>query len=241
MLLICSIAKFKQMAQKRPSTWKHWMEVFLRGMLLISQIALFIILLYRIVPVPATPFMLIRGLPYHKEWVPFERISPSMVKAAITAEDPNFVSHYGFDFEAIKESIEKSIDKGKKPKGRSTITQQTAKNLFFTPRRSWIRKGLEVPVTLCLEIFWTKKRIIEVYLNIIEMGDKIYGIEAASRYYFKKPGLKLSAAESALIVVCFPNPIKRNPLKPSNFLKRKQATILRWMNGYEPAPKWWWE
>ncbi|HCS19435.1 MAG TPA: monofunctional biosynthetic peptidoglycan transglycosylase [Bacteroidetes bacterium] len=229
------------MANKRPSIWKHWAEVFLRLCLLLFQISLFLIILYRIVPVPVTPLMLLRGLPYEKDWVAFEKMSPTIVKAAITAEDPKFSKHHGFDFEAIWESINKSIAKGRKAKGRSTISQQTAKNLFFSPTRSWIRKGLEVPLTLSLEIFWTKRRIIEVYLNIIEMGDKVYGIEAASKKYFKKPSAKLSKAEAAAIVVCFPNPRKRNPLKLNSRLKRKQATIQRWMNGYEAAPDWWWE
>lgn len=229
------------MATKRPSIWKHWAEVFLRVCLLVFQISLFLIILYRIVPVPVTPLMLLRGLPYEKDWVAFEKMSPNIVKAAITAEDPKFSKHHGFDFEAIQESIKKSIEKDRAPKGRSTISQQTAKNLFFSPTRSWIRKGLEVPLTLSLEIFWTKRRIIEVYLNIIEMGDKVYGIEAASKKYYKKSASKLSKAEAAAIVVCFPNPRKRNPLKLDSRLSRKQATIQRWMGGYEAAPDWWWD
>lgn len=228
------------MAGKRPSRWKQWMEVFLRSLLLLFQIALFFIILYRIVPVPITPLMVMRGFPFEKEWVPFDKINKNMVVAAITAEDPKFNSHYGFDFEAIQESIEKSIDKGKKPKGRSTISQQTAKNLFFGTARSWIRKGLEVPVTLCLETFWTKKRIIEVYLNIIEMGNDVYGIEAASQHFFKMPAAKLSKAEAVSIAVCFPNPRQRNPAKLEPKLIRKRATVMRWMIGFEPAPAWWW-
>ncbi|MHB1276812.1 MAG: monofunctional biosynthetic peptidoglycan transglycosylase [Bacteroidia bacterium] len=229
------------MANKRPSIWKHWTEVFLRICLLLFQISLFLIMLYRIVPVPITPLMVLRGLPFEKDWVAFDKMSPNIVKAAITAEDPKFSLHHGFDFEAIRESVKKSIDKDRKPKGRSTISQQTAKNLFFSPTRSWIRKGLEVPLTLSLEIFWTKRRIIEVYLNIIEMGEKVYGIEAASKKYYKKTAAKLSMSEAAAIVVCFPNPRKRNPLKLDSRLKRKQATIQRWMGGYEAAPEWWWE
>lgn len=229
------------MAIKRPSTWKVWVEVFFRIGLLGFQVALFFIILYRIVPVPITPLMVLRGLPYEKTWVPFEEINPLVVKAAITAEDPKFNSHYGFDFEAILESIQKSIDKGKKAKGRSTISQQTTKNLFFGTRRSWIRKGLEVPLTVCVETFWNKRRIIEVYLNIIEMGSKVYGIEAAGKKYFKKSASKLNKAEAVAIVICFPNPIKRIPNKLTGSLRKKQATIQRWMIGFEPAPKWWWE
>ncbi len=229
------------MAVKRPSTWKEWVEVFLRLVLLGFQGALFCIILYRVVPVPMTPLMVMRGFPFEKTWVPFEEINPVVVKAAITAEDPKFVDHYGFDLAAIKESIEKSIDKGKKPKGRSTISQQSTKNLFFGTRRSWVRKGLEVPLTICVETFWTKRRIIEVYLNIIEMGDKVYGIEAASQKYFKKKASKLSKAEAVAIVICFPSPLKRIPNKLTATLRKKQGTIQRWMSGFEPAPKWWWE
>lgn len=229
------------MAIKRPSSWKEWVEVFLRLILLGFQGALFCIILYRVVPVPITPLMVMRGMPFEKTWVPFEEINPVVVKAAITAEDPKFVAHYGFDFAAIKESIEKSIDKGKKPKGRSTISQQTTKNLFFGTRRSWLRKGLEVPLTICVETFWNKRRIIEVYLNIIEMGDRVYGIEAASHKYFKKKASKLNKAEAVAIVICFPSPLKRIPNKLSGTLRKKQHTIQRWMIGFEPAPKWWWE
>lgn len=220
---------------------KQGAEFILRLLLLGVQVTLFFIVLYRILPVPITPLVVMRGFPMERDWVSFDRISPKMVKAAITAEDPKFVDHYGFDLEAIQESIKKSMDKGKKPKGRSTISQQTAKNLFFGPARNWVRKGLEVPITMTLEVLWTKKRIIEVYLNIIEMGDRIYGIEAAAQHYYKKPAAKLTATEAAQIVVCLPNPRVRNPRKLNGRLQRKQQTILRWMNGFEPAPEWWWK
>jgi monofunctional biosynthetic peptidoglycan transglycosylase len=223
------------MRGKSTVNWKKGVIALLRFSLLLGQIALFFIILYRIVPVPITPLMVQRGFPFQKDWVSFSSISPNMVKAAMVAEDPKFKDHWGFDFEAIQESIEKSIDKGKKPLGRSTISQQTAKNLFFTPKRSWIRKGLEVPITLSLEIFWTKRRIIEVYLNIIEMGDKVYGIEAAAKRYYKKSAANLNKSEAAMIAVCFPNPLIRNPLKPTSSLRRKQQTIMRWMNGFEPG------
>jgi len=228
------------MASKMKDKLKQAGVFLLRLLLLCAQVTLFFIVLYRILPVPITPLVVMRGFPMERDWVSFDKISPKMVKAAITAEDPKFAGHYGFDFEAITESIEKSIEKDKKPKGRSTISQQTAKNLFFGPARSWVRKGLEVPITVCLELMWTKKRIIEVYLNIIEMGDRVYGIEAAAHHYYKKPAAKLTAAESASIVVCLPLPRKRNPLKLDRKLQRKQQTILRWMNGFEPAPDWWW-
>ncbi|MBI1222953.1 MAG: monofunctional biosynthetic peptidoglycan transglycosylase [Bacteroidetes bacterium] len=228
------------MRGKRPTAWKHWTEVFLRVLLLLFQSALFFVILYRVAPVPITPLMLMRGLPIEKDWVPFDQINKNMVIAVITAEDPKFNRHLGFDFEAIQESIEKSISKGRKPKGRSTISQQTTKNIFFGTQRSWIRKGLEVPMTVCVETFWTKKRIMEVYLNIIEMGDHIYGIEAASQHYFKKPAVKLNKSEAVSIAVCLPNPRQRNPTKLDTKLLKMKATIMRWMIGFEPVPDWWW-
>lgn len=212
---------------------KKAFQILLRLFLLFFQTLLLFIILYRIVPVPITPLVVKRGFPYEKDWIRYEAISANIKKAVIVAEDPKFPVHFGFDFEAIRESVEKARKKGTKPLGRSTITQQTAKNLFFTPDRSWIRKAIETPVALGLELFWTKKRILEVYLNIIEMGPRIYGIEAAAQHYYKKPAGKLTQSESAMIAVCLPNPILRNPLKPDKRLRKKHATIQRWMRGYE--------
>ena len=221
------------MPGKRVEKVKNAFRISLRVVLLFFQVLLFFILLYRIIPVPITPLAIKRGFPYEKKWVSYKLISDNIKKSVIVAEDPKFPVHYGFDFEAIQESIEKARKKGTKPLGRSTITQQTAKNLFFTPDRSWVRKILETPVAVGLELFWTKKRILEVYLNIIEMGPRIYGIEAAAQHYYKIPATNLNKSESAMIAVCLPNPIVRNPLKPDKRLRNKQATIQRWMYGYE--------
>lgn len=161
-----------------------------------------------------------------KDWVKFEKISASMVLAAISAEDNQFMEHWGFDFKSIKSAM-KSNKKGRRIKGASTITQQTAKNLCLWPKRSWIRKGFEVYFTLAIEVLWSKKRIIEVYLNIAEFGKGIYGVEIASQKYFKKPAISLNKYQSSMLSTVLPNPTKRNPVKPSSYMYRYQQRILR--------------
>ncbi len=209
------------------------------------QVSLFLIIMYRVVPVPITPLPIVRlfeqafgddPMRLRKDWESIESMGKNICLASVTAEDPKFFQHYGFDFEQIFESIKKSFDKGKKPRGASTISQQTAKNLFFTPTRSWLRKGLEVYVTVCLELFWTKKRILEVYLNIIEMGNGIYGAEAAALFYFNKPASNLSQSEAAAIAACYPNPRRWKANKPSRYIKKKQALITRFMYKIGPLP-----
>ena len=167
---------------------KIW-KVFKRIVIWFFILSVFSVILFRFVPVPLTPLMLIRcveqkfdGRPMQmqKDWVPLEQISPAMPLAAIAAEDQNFEDHFGFDLKAIQKAEKyNEKHKGKRLKGASTISQQTSKNVFLWPSRSYIRKGFEVYFTFLIEVFWSKKRIMEVYLNVIEMGDGIYGIEAA--------------------------------------------------------------
>jgi len=191
---------------------------------------------YRFVPPPITPLMVIRlfeqeQLRLKKDWEPLEDISPNLINAVIASEDNNFLHHYGIDFEAIKKAKKyNEKHKGKKMRGASTITQQTAKNVFLWPKRSWLRKGLEVYFTALIEAFWGKKRIIEVYLNVIEMGDGIYGAEAASQYYFNKRASDLSKRQACLIAAALPNPRKRNPGEPSSYLSNRANKIKRLMN-----------
>ncbi len=222
------------------------LKVFLIEVTLLAfQISIFLIIVYRIVPVPITPLPIIRfveqvfgndPVQLQKDWESIENLGPNICLASLTSEDPKFFQHYGFDFEQIYESIRKSFTKGKRPRGASTITQQTAKNLFFTPTRSWLRKGLEVYVTVCLEVLWTKKRILEVYLNIIEMGNGIYGAEAASNFYFNKASSKLNSSEAAAIAACYPNPRRWKANKPSRYIRRKQALIIRFMHKIDKLP-----
>jgi monofunctional glycosyltransferase len=209
------------------------------------QVSLFFIIIYRMLPVPITPLPIVRvfeqafgddPVKLNKDWESIESLGKNICLASLTSEDPKFFQHYGFDFEQIIESLKKSFDKGKKPRGASTISQQTAKNLFFTPSRSWIRKGLEVYVTVALELFWTKKRILEVYLNIIEMGNGIYGAEAAALFYFNKSSSNLSTREAAAIAACYPNPRRWKANKPSKYIRRKQELIVRYMYKIGPLP-----
>jgi monofunctional biosynthetic peptidoglycan transglycosylase len=222
------------------------LKIFLVKIILLAfQISLFFIIMYRVVPVAITPLPIKRlfeqafgedPIRLKKDWESIDQLGKNICLASVTSEDPKFFKHYGFDFEQILASIKKSFDKGKKPRGASTISQQTAKNLFFTPNRSWIRKGLEVYVTVAIELLWTKKRILEVYLNIIEMGKGIYGAEAAALFYFNKPASKLTAQEAAAIAACYPNPRRWTANKPSRYIRKKQQIIARYMYRIGPLP-----
>jgi len=218
-------------------------KLVLWAILLFFGSSVFFAILYRFVPPPFTPLMLIRlaeqavdGKPLRlkKDWVSLEKISPKLIQAVVAAEDNAFLDHYGFDLEAIKKAQEYN-KKHKRKKGGSTISQQTAKNVFLWPRRSWFRKGLEVYFTGLIELFWGKKRIMEVYLNVIEMGNGIYGAEMASYANFKKPAARLTASEAALLAGILPNPRKFSASRPSSYTKRRQQRILLIMNQLEPV------
>jgi len=167
-----------------------------------------------------------------RDWVRLKNISPAMVQAVVASEDNNFLEHYGIDFEAVKKARELN-KKRKRLIGASTISQQTAKNVFLWPDRTWLRKGLEVYFTGLIEIFWGKRRIMEVYLNVIEMGDGIYGVEIASQRYFHKQASSLTRPEAALIAAVLPNPRRWSPAAPTAYIQRKQQRILRVMNQIE--------
>jgi len=182
-----------------------------------------------------TPLMLNRQIEYKKEgkeihfrhqWVPIEEISPYLIQAVVATEDNHFTKHYGIDFGAIRKARDFNKKSTRRKRGASTISQQTAKNIFLWPARTYLRKGFEVYFTLMIETFWSKKRIMEVYLNMIEMGPGIYGAEATSQYYFHKPAAKLTRGEAALIAVCLPNPRKRNPARPTSYMLQRQQKVL---------------
>ena len=160
----------------------------------------------------------IKGNKVDRRWVPFDKISPALVQAVIVSEDGRYCTHKGVDWGAINTIINDAID-GEKPRGASTITMQTVKNLFLWNSRSYIRKGLEVPLALYVNVIWSKRRQLEIYLNIAEWGPGIYGIDAASRHYFGRKAARLSRAQVALLAVTLPNPILRNPNKPSRRMK----------------------
>ncbi|MFY8171528.1 MAG: monofunctional biosynthetic peptidoglycan transglycosylase [Sphingobacteriaceae bacterium] len=201
----------------------------------IGSVALTII--YRFVPPPFTYLMIQRlveqkmdgeGLKLRKDWVSIGEMSPYLVRAVIASEDQHFNEHWGFDIEALQKAYQHN-QKSKKVKGGSTISQQVAKNVFLWPGRSYFRKGLEAYFTILIEITWSKKRIMEIYLNEIEMGDGIYGAEAAAKKYFRKSAKDLSKRESALIAAVLPNPIRWTPVHPNAYIQRRQYRILRAM------------
>jgi monofunctional biosynthetic peptidoglycan transglycosylase len=162
------------------------------------------------------------------EWFSYDDISKQMALAVIAAEDQNFPTHFGFDFEQIEKAIEQS-NRGRRLRGASTITQQVAKNLFLWEGRSFIRKGFEAYFTVLLELLWSKERILEVYLNIVEMGDMIFGVGAASQIYFKKTPDKLTSGQAALLATVIPNPIRFSVKHPSGYILQRQDWILEQM------------
>lgn len=196
-----------------------------------------VVVFYKWVPVPITPLMVIRYFEkdspklLNHDWEPIENISKNLQLAVICSEDQSFLKHTGFDLNAIEKAYENN-KKGKRVKGGSTISQQTAKNVFLWPQRSWLRKGLEVYFTFLIETIWDKERIMEVYLNSIEMGNGIYGAESAAQYWFKKPASKLSKLEASAIAAILPNPRKYRANPVTNYIASRKSWIMTQMNFY---------
>ncbi len=211
--------------------------IFIWVPLSLVALSLFWILVLKFVPVYYTPLMFIRSIEYRndpdfnttKNWTRIEDISDNMALAVISSEDNKFLTHSGFDWDEVQKSIDAN-KRGKRLRGASTISQQTAKNVFLYPGRSWFRKGLEVYFTSGIELVWGKKRIMEVYLNVAEMGKGIYGAGAASEVFFNKPALKLTRYESALIASALPNPLKRRVNRPSQYMLGRAGHIVGLMN-----------
>ncbi len=185
------------------------------------------VLVHAVVPPPLTLLMvqrLFEGEGLHVRWRSLNRISPDLVDAVIAAEDARFCEHSGFDFEAIQDAIEDNAD-GRRGRGGSTISQQTAKNVFLWSGRSWIRKGLEAGYTVLIETFWSKRRIMEMYLNVAEMGPGVYGAEAASRYWFDKSASELTRQEAARLAAILPNPREYRAASPGPYIRRRARAI----------------
>ena len=163
------------------------------------------------------------------QWVSLDKIAPVMTAAVIASEDQNFPDHYGFDIEAIQRAIGHN-ERSSRTKGASTLTQQTAKNMFLWSSRSWLRKGVEAYFTVLLETFWGKRRILETYLNIVEFGDGIYGVEAAAQHYFRKPASRLSSEEAAILAAVLPNPRRYKVRTPGPYVRERQQWILQQMD-----------
>ena len=205
---------------------------------------IFSVVVLRWVPVWFTPLMFIRvaqqvgaGQPMtlHHHWVPLEDISPSLSTAVMASEDAHFLEHNGFDYKAIEHAAMRNMKHPEKRKlGASTISQQTAKNVFLWPGRSWVRKGFEVYFTVLIELIWSKERIMEVYLNSVEMGDGIYGADAVAEWHFGTTADKLTKAQCALIAATLPNPRRFNSARPSAYMLKRQNRILHEMKFVKP-------
>lgn len=212
---------------------KKFFRFLLKLVLGLFLFSILMVVIYKWVPVPFTPLMAIRYFEnpeqeLRHDWVPMEEISNNLKLAVIASEDQNFLRHNGFDYQAIQKAMEDNR-KGKRVRGASTISQQTAKNVFLWPERSWFRKGLEVYFTFLIELFWSKERILEVYLNSIEMGQGIYGAEAAAQAWFGKSAENLTAYEAAAIAAILPNPRQYRANPASNYIQGRQAWIVRQM------------
>ena len=197
-----------------------------------------ITIFFRWVPLPCSSLMIQRQIAslwekdkayrFRYRWVGLERISPYAPLAVIASEDQKFFQHMGFDFDAMEKAWEHN-QRRKRVHGASTISQQLAKNLFLWPERSFLRKGMEVYFTLLLEGLWPKRRIIEVYLNVVEFGPGIFGIEAASQAYFHKPAARLNSAEAAILAAILPSPLRSNPSRPSGYISERAWHIQQQM------------
>jgi monofunctional biosynthetic peptidoglycan transglycosylase len=195
---------------------------------LIGVIALSV--LYYIVP-PVSTLMVARLATFHgfsRDSVSIDEVSPQLIRSVIRAEDAKFCQHYGIDWGSMADAIE---DEDGKSRGASTIPMQVAKNLFLWPSPSYIRKAIEIPIAIYLNAIWSKARMMEVYLSIAEWGDGIYGVEAAAQKYFHKSAKQLDRREAALLAAMLPNPIKRNPTRPSTYYLKYANNIQKWANG----------
>lgn len=208
-----------------------------KAMLWFFGVSILMVIIFRWLPIPWTPLMATRAIENaidgndmvcSHDWVPLEEISLNLQKAVIASEDANYLNHHGFDFNAIQKAM-KSNEKGRKLRGGSTISQQTAKNVFLWQGRSYVRKGLEAYFTGLIELIWGKERIMEVYLNSIEMGDGVYGAQAASKYWYRKDAYKLTKIEAAGIAAILPNPRKFTATNSSGYITRKKGRIVAGM------------
>jgi monofunctional biosynthetic peptidoglycan transglycosylase len=186
------------------------------------------VLIYKVAPPPITLLMIERrfeGEGLDRRWVPLDRISPALVRSVIASEDSRFCAHHGFDVRAIDAALRHNQEKPSRLRGGSTISQQTAKNVFLWPQRSWVRKGAEAAFTVLIEAIWGKRRIMEVYLNTVEMGPGIYGAEAASERYFGVPASRLDLAEAGRLAAILPDPLKWKAAKPGPYVRRRTGSI----------------
>ncbi|WP_417687481.1 monofunctional biosynthetic peptidoglycan transglycosylase [Roseibium sp.] len=212
-------------ALKDRSSWRRWI---IRMLVVIVLLPPVLTVLYAVVP-PVSTLMLGRYaqlLWVDRQWKPLEEISPHLVRSIITSEDSGFCVHGGVEWEALQKQVDVLLNEGESPRGASTLTMQTAKNLFLWNGRSFVRKGLELPLALMLDAMLTKRRIMEIYLNIAEWGEGIFGAEAAAQAWYGIPAKDLSRTQAARLATALPNPLGRNPAKPSSGHRKLAATNL---------------
>lgn len=212
-----------------------------RILVLLALVAIGLVFAFKAINPPLTPLMILRTSGHvmegriprlEREWTPLSAVPRCVVHAVLGAEDQNFFKHSGFDVQAIERAYQEN-EHGDRLVGGSTISQQTAKNVFLWPQRSWLRKGLEAFLTVLIELFWSKERILEIYLNVAEWGPGVYGVAAAARYHFHKPLQALTRAEAALLAAVLPNPLRWNPAQPTTFLEKRREWILAQMRYLE--------
>lgn len=228
-----------RLSRRRNGLLMRFKRLIVRCLLAVLGLWLAGILLFSFLPVPFSSVMADRQISAwlngdfsyvaHSSWVAMDDIAPSMALAVIAAEDQKFPDHWGFDFDAINSALRHNERNTQQIRGASTLSQQMVKNLFLWDGRSWLRKGLEAGITTGVELVWTKRRILTVYLNIAEFGPGIFGVEAASRHYFNKSASRLTASESALLAAVLPNPIRFRVNAPSGYVIQRQQWILRQM------------
>lgn len=233
------MATKKNTSKSTNKTFFQKLKTFLwKSMLWFFGISILLVVLFKWIPVPFTPLMITRAIEQKidgqemtcsHDWVPLEDISINLQKAVIASEDGSFLKHNGFDFKAMQKAF-KNNNRGKKLKGGSTISQQTAKNVFLWQGRSYIRKGLEAYFTFLIELVWGKERIMEVYLNSIEMGKGVYGAEAAAEHWYKKNAKDLTKIQAAGIAAILPNPRKYKATNSSSYIEKRKGKIVRVMN-----------
>lgn len=222
----------KKNKKARPTTFGGRLRrLVLIAITAVVTLTLAVMLLFRWVPPPTTAFMVqerLSGVKIEYHWVPMTRISPSTALAVIASEDQNFFNHWGVDPEAIADAIEDNRSR-QSPRGASTISQQVVKNLFLWPGHSYVRKAIEVYLTVAMELLWPKQRILEVYLNIAEMGKGVFGVEAAGRRFFHKAAADLNRRESATLATVLPNPKRMLAVRPSDYVRHRTGQIMRQM------------
>ena len=229
-------AKKRQPERNNSGSFKSKLSRFLfKAMLWFFGLSIFSVVLFKFVPVPFTPLMVIRAIEnkldgkencFSHDWEPIENISVNLQKAVIASEDGTFLTHNGFDFTAMQKAY-KNNERGRRIKGGSTISQQTAKNVFLWQGRSYLRKGLEAYFTVLIELIWGKERIMEVYLNSIEMGNGVYGAQAATEHWYRKDASSLTKKQAAGIAAILPNPRKYTATSSSSYINRRKDKIVR--------------